>query len=60
MQKKTIKIKVCDLKPAKDAIGGRHHGHRGHHGHQFTALLNQKEGPGAQAPGGGYGTHMVQ
>ena len=59
MQKKTFKIKVCDLKPAKDAIGGRGHHHR-HHGHQFTALLNQKEGPGAQAPGGGYGIHMVQ
>jgi hypothetical protein len=54
MQKKNIKIKVCDLKPAKDAIGVRHHGH------QFTALLNQKEGPGAQAPGGGYGIHTVQ
>ena len=53
MQKKTIKIKVCDLKPAKDAIGGRHHGH------QFTALLNQKEGPGPH-PDGGYGIHMVQ
>ena len=53
MQKKTIKIKVCDLKPAKDAIGGRH-------GHQYTGLLNQKEGPGAQAPGGGYGIHIIQ
>ena len=58
MQKKTIKIKVCDLKPAKNAIGGGRH-HR-HHGHQFTALLNQKEGPGAQAPGGGYGIHIIQ
>jgi hypothetical protein len=28
--------------------------------HQFTSLLNQKEGPGAQASGGGYGIHMVQ
>ncbi len=59
MQKKTIKIKVCDLKPAKDAIGG-HHRHHGHRGHQHTALLNQKEGPGVQAPGGDYGIHMIQ
>ncbi len=58
MQKKTIKIKVCDLKPAKDAIGGRRH--HGHHGHQFTSLLSQKEGPGVQAPGGGDGMHMPQ
>jgi len=28
--------------------------------HQFTSLLNQKEGPAAQASGGGYGIHMVQ
>jgi hypothetical protein len=46
MQKKITKIKVGDLKPAKDAIGGRRHGH---HGHQFAALLNQKEGPRTQA-----------
>ena len=56
MQKKTIKIKVCDLKPAKDATGGRHR----HHGHQHAALLNQKDGPGVQAPGGDYGIHMIQ
>ena len=57
MATKTTKfrIKVCDLKPTKDAIGGRH----GHHGHQFTSLLNQKEDP-RHAPGGGYGIHMVQ
>ena len=55
MQEKTIKIKVCDLRPAKDAIGGRRH-----HGHQFTALSSQKEGPGVQAPGGGDGMHMPQ
>jgi len=60
MQKKTIKIKVCDLKPAKDAIGGRRHGHHRHHGHQFNVLLNQKEGPGAQARDGGDGIHMPQ
>lgn len=41
MQKKITKIKVGDLKPAKDVIGGRHHGNHGHHGHQFAALLNQ-------------------
>jgi len=56
MQKKITKIKAGDLKPAKDANGGRH----GHHSHRCTSLLNQKEGPGAQAPGGGYGIHMVQ
>ena len=59
MQKKNIKIKVCDLKPAKDAIGGRHR-HRGHHGHHHAALLSQKDGPGVQAPGGGDGIHMPQ
>ncbi len=49
MQKKIIKIKVGDLKPAKDAVGGRRHGSHGHHGHQFAALLNQREGPRTQA-----------
>ena len=52
-KKTKFSIKVRDLTPAKDAIGGRH-------GHQFSSLLNQKEGPGAHAPGGGYGIHMVQ
>ena len=52
--KKTIKVR--DLKPTKDAKGGR----RGHRGHQSTSPLNQKDGPGVQAPGGGYGIHMVQ
>jgi hypothetical protein len=42
--------------PAKDAYGGRHGGHA----HQFASLLNQKEGPGVQAPRGGYGIHMIQ
>jgi hypothetical protein len=56
IKKTKFSIKVRDLMPAKDANGGRH----GHHGHQFTSLLNQKEGPGANAPGGGYGIHMVQ
>jgi hypothetical protein len=55
-KKKTIKIKDRDLKPAKDAQGGR----KRHHGHGFSSLLNEKEGPGAQAPGGGYGIHEVQ
>ena len=50
------KIKEPDLTPAKDAKGGR----RRHHGHGFSSLLNEKEGPGAQAPGGGYGIHEVQ
>jgi hypothetical protein len=40
-KKKTIKIKDRDLKPAKDAQGGRH----GRHGHGFSSLLNQKEDP---------------
>ena len=53
MQKKITKIKVGDLKPVKDANGGCH-------SHRCTSLLNQKEGPGAQAPDGGYGIHMVQ
>ena len=52
MQKKTSKPR--DLKPTKDAKGG------GHRGHQHTSLLNQREGPGVQAPRGGYGNHMVQ
>jgi len=55
-KKKTIKIKDRDLTPAKDASGGRHR----RHGHGFSSLLNEKEGPGAQAPGGGYGIHEVQ
>ena len=59
MQKKNIKIKLCDLKPAKDAIGGRRR-HRGHHGHRHAALLGQMEGPGAQASDGGDGIHMPQ
>ena len=50
MQKKTTKIKAVDLKPTKDAKGG----HRGHHGHQVASPLNQREGPGVLAPGGGY------
>ena len=52
-KKTKFSIKVRDLTPAKDANGGRH-------GHHFTSVLNQKEGPGAQAPGGGYGIHEVQ
>ena len=56
MQKKNIKIKVCDLKPAKDAIGGRHR----HRGHQHAALLSQREGPGLQALDSGDGIHMPQ
>jgi hypothetical protein len=56
MQKKTSKIKAVDLKPTKDIKGGR----RGHRGHQNTSLSNQRDGPGVQAPGGGYGIHMVQ
>ena len=56
MQKKTTKIKAVDLKPTKDAKGGR----RSHRGHQNTSLLNQRDGPGVQGPGGGYGIHMVQ
>ena len=56
MQKKTTKIKAVDLKPTKDAKGGR----RRHRGHQVTSLSDQRDGPGVQAPGGGYGTHMVQ
>ena len=56
MQKKTTKIKAVDLKPTKDAKGGR----RGHRGHQNTSVLNEKDGPGVQAPRGGYGIHMVQ
>jgi len=48
MKKKTTKIKAVDLKPTKDAKGGR----RGHRGHQNTSLLNQRDGPGVQAPGG--------
>jgi Ni/Co efflux regulator RcnB len=56
MQKKTTKIKARDLKPAKDAKGGR----RGHRGRQATSQLNEREGPGVQAPRGGYGIHMVQ
>jgi len=56
-QKKSKKtIKARDLKPTKDAKGGR----RAHRGHQNTSLSNQRDGPGVQAPGGGYGTHMVQ
>jgi hypothetical protein len=55
-KKKTIKIKDRDLKPAEDAKGG----HKRHQGHGFASLLNEKEGPGAQAPGGGYGIHEVQ
>jgi hypothetical protein len=56
-QKKSKKtIKARDLKPTKDAKGGRH----GHRGHQSTSLSNQRDGPGVQAPGGGYGIHMVQ
>jgi len=43
------KIKEPDLTPAKDAKGGR----KRHHGHGFSSLLNEKEGPGVQAPGGG-------
>ena len=58
MQKKTIKIKVCDLKPAKDAIGGRHRRH-GHHGHQSTAM-SEKDGPGVQNRDSSLGLHMVQ
>jgi len=54
-KKTKFSIKVRDLKPTKDAIGGRH----GHHRHHFTSLLNQKEDP-RHAPGGGYGIHMVQ
>jgi hypothetical protein len=46
--KKTIKDR--DMKPAEDPKGGGHHRH---HGSQFSSLLNEKEGPGAQAPGGG-------
>jgi len=40
-KKTKISIKVRDLMPAKDAIGGRH-GHHGHHGHQFSSLLSEK------------------
>jgi hypothetical protein len=55
-QKKAKKnIKARDLKPAKDAKGGRHR----HHGEQSSSLLNQKEDP-RPAPGGGYGIHAVQ
>jgi hypothetical protein len=54
-KKTKFSIKIRDLKPTKDANGGRH----GHHGHHFTSLLNQKEDP-RHAPGGGYGIHMVQ
>jgi len=56
MQKKISKIKAVDLKPTKDAKGGR----RSHRGHQSASPLNERDGPGVQAPGGGYGTHMVQ
>ena len=56
MQKKNIKIKVCDLKPAKDAIGGRHR----HKGHRHAGLLSEKDGPGVHAPGGDYGIHLIQ
>ncbi len=58
-KKTKFSIKVCDLKPTRDAIGGRH-GHHGHHGHQFSSLLSQKDGPGVRPPDGGYGIHMVQ
>jgi len=51
-KKTKFSIKVRDLKPTKDANGGRH-------GHHFTSLLNQKEDP-RHAPRGGYGIHMVQ
>jgi hypothetical protein len=53
---KNISINAGDLEPAKDANGGRRHGH---HAHQFASLLNQKEEPGRTPPGGGYGIHMV-
>jgi len=35
-QKKKLSIKVADLKPKKDPIGGRkhHHHHHHHHHHQ--------------------------
>jgi len=56
MQKKISKIKAVDLKAIKDAKGGR----RSHRGHQSASPLNQRDGPGVQAPGGGYGVHMVQ
>ena len=49
-------MKARDLKPTNDAKGGRH----GHRGHQNTSLSNQRDGPGVEAPGGGYGIHMVQ
>jgi hypothetical protein len=56
-QKKSKKtIKARDLKPTKDAKGGR----RGHRSRQNTSLSDQRDGPGVQVPGGGYGTHMVQ
>jgi len=56
-QKETKKtIKARDLKPRKDAKGGR----RSHRGHQVASLSNQRDGPGVQGPGGGYGIHMVQ
>jgi hypothetical protein len=42
------KIKEPDLTPAKDVEGGRHR----RHGHGFSSLLNEKEGPGVQPPGG--------
>jgi hypothetical protein len=58
-KKTKFSIKVRDLTPAKDATGGRHRYH-GHQGHHFSSLLSQKDGPGVQAPNGGYGIHMVQ
>jgi hypothetical protein len=49
------KIKEPDLTPVKDAKGGGRHRH---HGHGLSSLLNEKEGPGAQAPGGVPGTKI--
>jgi hypothetical protein len=54
-KKTKISIMVRDLKPTKDAYGGR----GGRHGHHFASQLNEKEGPGRTPPGGGYGIHMV-
>ena len=58
MNKAKKKVNVRDLKPSKDATGGRH-GH-GHHHHHASSAGGEGVGPSATDTLGRGGRHQIQ
>jgi len=50
-QKKKLSIKVADLKPKKDPIGGRKHHHHHHHHHHQPSQTTVTGGIGPDGAG---------